>query len=139
RLQFEVDMATLYKFQVEHAAYDGFIKMVLRSYGGAFGHYVPIREADFAKRLGRPYLDVVKTLEHLHELGIISYIPQTDSPQLQFLRGRVDAQHLHIDAAYLIERKRTKTQQVNEVLRYVETNQCRSQQLLAYFDEAGSV
>lgn len=139
RLQFEVDMATLYKFQVEHAAYDGFIKMVLRSYGGAFGHYVPIREADFAKRLGRPYLDVVKTLEHLHELGIISYIPQTDSPQLQFLRGRVDAQHLHIDAAYLIERKRTKTEQVNEVLRYVETNQCRSQQLLAYFDEAGSV
>lgn len=138
RLQFDVDMPTLYKFQVEHVAYDGFIKLILRSYGGAFGHYVPVREADIAKRLGRPYIDVVKTLEHLHELGIISYIPQTDSPQLQFLRGRVDAQHLHVDAAYLAERKRTKTEQVNEVLGYLEARECRSKRLLAYFDEAGS-
>lgn len=138
RLQFEVDMATLYKFQVEHAVYDSFIKMVLRAYGGAFGYYVPIREGDFAQKLGRPYLDVVKTLEQLHELGIIHYIPQTDSPQLQFLRPRVDAKHLHVDAAYLADRKRTKTEQVNEVLRYVERQECRSKQLLAYFDEPAS-
>lgn len=138
RLQFEVDMATLYKFQVEHAAYDSFIKMVLRAYGGAFGYYVPIREGDFAQKLGRPYRDVVKTLEQLHEFGIIHYIPQTDSPQLQFLRPRVDAKHLHVDAAYLADRKRTKTEQVNEVLRYVERQECRSKQLLAYFDEPAS-
>src|SRR5690606_14585455 len=31
RLQFDVDMPTLYKFQVEHVAYDGFIKLILRS------------------------------------------------------------------------------------------------------------
>lgn len=138
RLQFEVDAATLYKFQVEHATYDVFIKMILRAYGGAFDHYIPIREADFAKKLGRPYLDVINTLKHLHEQGIIHYIPQTDSPKLHFLRARVDARHLHIDAAYLAERKKTKTEQVNEILAYLERDQCRSKQLLGYFDEPDS-
>lgn len=138
RLQFEVDMATLYKFQVEHAVYDSFIKMVLRAYGGAFDHYIPIREGEFAKKIGRPYMDVVNKLKHLHQQGIIHYIPQTDSPQLQFLRARVDAKHLHIDANYLSERKRTKTEQVNEMLRYLDRHQCRSIQLLSYFDELDS-
>ncbi len=138
RLQFEVDMPTLYKFQVEHAAYDSFIKMVLRAYGGAFGHYVPVREGDLAKKLSRPYLDVIKTLEHLHELGIISYLPQTDSPQLQYLRPRVDAKHLYVDSSYITDRKQTKTEQVNQVLAYVERRECRSRQLLAYFDEPSS-
>lgn len=139
RLRFEVDNQSLYKFQVEHANYDGFIKTILRAYGGAFDHYIPIREADFSQKLGRPYMDVVNTLRHLNEQGIIHYIPQTDSPQLHYLRARVDSKHLHIDSAHIAERKQTKTAQVNEMLGYLERNQCRSMQLLAYFDERNSV
>ena len=46
RLQFIVNGDDLYKFQVENSKFDGFIKSVLRLYGGAFDQFIAIKEAD---------------------------------------------------------------------------------------------
>src|SRR5690606_13972725 len=91
RLKIIVSPEDIYRFQIEHAAYDPFIKTLLRSYGGLYEQYVSIREYDLAKRSSFTYAQVIENLKKLEGLGLISYLPQTDKPQLQFIKPRVDS------------------------------------------------
>lgn len=125
----------LYHFQVEQPAYDQFIKILLRSYGGVFDQFVAIKETDLAKRLNMNRTEVVNILDKLHSLQVINYSQQTDKPQLTFLKPRVDSQHLLIDRRYLADRYQVHKTQVEAVIAYAENFKCRSQQLLNYFNE----
>ena len=125
----------LYRFQVEQPAYDHFIKILLRSYGGIYDQPVGIKESELAKRLGINRTEVVKTLGKLDSLQIIIYNEQTDKPHLIFIKPRVDTQHLLIDRRYHADRYQVHKTQVEAVLHYAESHKCRSQLLLNYFNE----
>jgi len=136
RVQITMGHEDLYRFQIEHQEYDFFLKTLLRSYGGIYDHYIPIKESDLAKRLNTGKEKVVSILQKLQDLEIISYRPQTDKPQLQFLKARVDTQHLIINRVFREERQRIHTHQVSSVIAYAQTSVCRNIQLLRYFNEA---
>lgn len=138
RVKLETSQQDLYRFQVENAAYDGFIKTILRSYGGAFDYFVPIREHELARRMGKSVKAITEMLEYLQKVGILTYLQQTDGPQLQFLRPRMDNNRLYVDSQYLRDRKATKQEQLDAVFRYLDVKNCRSMQLLAYFGEQNS-
>ncbi len=135
RVQIVVSTEELYRFQIEYSNYDAFIKILLRSYGGLFGQYAAISEADLAKRTGMGYTQIIQMLEKLQEFQLISYLKQTDKPQITFIKARVDTQNLYIDNKYLQQRKEITRQQVEAVIAYAEEHKCRSQLLLSYFDE----
>ncbi|KAF5279879.1 hypothetical protein FQR65_LT15176 [Abscondita terminalis] len=67
RFKFEIDYQELYKFQISNAKYDGLIKAILRSYGGAFDLYIHINEYEFAKKLKISYGTVVEMLKNLQK------------------------------------------------------------------------
>ncbi|SEK93186.1 RecQ family ATP-dependent DNA helicase [Parapedobacter koreensis] len=138
RVKFEANQQDLYRFQVENMAYDGFIKTVLRSYGGAFDYFIPIREYDLARKTGKSAATIIEMLRYLQKMEILTYLPQRDSPQLQFLRPRMDSSRLFIDNQYIRIRKETKREQLEAVFHYLEDGACRSIQLLAYFGEQKS-
>ncbi|MGY4384293.1 ATP-dependent DNA helicase RecQ [Pedobacter sp. UYP24] len=138
RVMFLVGHEDVYRFQIENAGYDKLIKAILRSYGGAFDVYVKIQESDIAKKTSMSFKDVVRHLNFFEEQGLLSYLPQTDQPQIQYLRARVDLLHLDIDTKYIELRKKVQADQIKAVLAYAANNECRSIQLLSYFDEAGS-
>ncbi|SEM15542.1 ATP-dependent DNA helicase RecQ [bacterium A37T11] len=135
RIKFDVGEPDLYRFQVANAAYDSFIKTILRASGGAFDHFIPIREPELARRAGKSFPDAVAMLEQLQKWGVLSYLKKTDKPQLQFLLPRSDTDHLHIDRQYIEERKQIKANQLKAVLEYLPADKCRSRKLLGYFDE----
>ena len=135
RIMFTASHEDVYRFQIENAAYDSLIKTIQRSYGGAFDGYVKIKESDLAKRLGLSFNDVVEHLNKLQQLEILSYLPQTDQPQLQFVLPRADQLHLDIDVKYIQLRQEILTNQIDAVLSYSTTSVCRSKQLLHYFGE----
>ena len=135
RVQVLLTHEDLYRFQVGQPAYDHFIKVLLRSYGGIFEQLVGIKESDLAKRVGISRTETVKILSKLHDLQIITYIQQTDKPHLNFIKPRVDSQHLYIDRKYHADRYQIHKSQVEAVLAYAENHKCRSQQLLNYFNE----
>ena len=138
RLKFEVDFQELYKFQVQSARYDPLIKAVLRTYGGVFDFYVPINEYEFAKKLHVSYETVVDMLTSLQQQEILSYLKSTDKPQLQFLQPRVDYKHLFVDTDFIQSQKQIKEEQIKAIYHYLDTKDCRSQALLAYFGELDS-
>ncbi|GGI26232.1 RecQ family ATP-dependent DNA helicase [Pedobacter mendelii] len=135
RLMFIVGHEDVYRFQIENKAYDGVIKTILRSYGGAFDGFVKLNEADLAKKLGISFKDVIALLNKLQSIEMLTYIQQTDQPQLQYVRPRIDMEHFDLDVKYLELRKEILLNQVNAVIAYTTTNKCRSIQLLNYFDE----
>ena len=135
RLQVIVDYEALYSFQLSNAAYEPLLKTLLRSYGGLYDQYVPIKEQDLAKRLQITASQVAQMLTKLNDMQLIAYEPKTDQAQVQFLRSRVDRAHLGIDYTFLAQRQAIYQKQVESVLHYVNKPICRSQQLLNYFDE----
>ncbi len=135
RMMFIASHEDIYRFQIENKAYDNIIKTILRSHGGAFDGFVNIKEADLAQRTGLSYKEIVALLNKLQSIELLTYIQQTDQPQLQYVRPRVDMDHFDLDVKYLELRKEILLKQVNAVIAYASTKICRSIQLLSYFDE----
>jgi ATP-dependent DNA helicase RecQ len=90
RIHFEVQRDDLYKFQVANEHFDGFIKLLLRSYTGLFSSYVAIDETLLAKRSGLKAHDIYAYLNRLKTLGIINYIPKKKNPVLIYTEERLD-------------------------------------------------
>ncbi|ADY50985.1 ATP-dependent DNA helicase, RecQ family [Pseudopedobacter saltans DSM 12145] len=135
RVQFLVGGEDLYKFQVENYKYDFFIKSLLRIYGGVFESFVAIKESEIAKRTSFSTTEVTAILRELNKLEVITYVEKTDQPLLTFMQPRYGLENLYIDAAYYKQRKEVYQAKMDAMFGYVERNECRSQQLLRYFDE----
>ncbi len=135
RAKIIVSAEDMYRFQIENEFYDGFLKILLRSYGGLFEQYVPIEEADLAKRTGHSKADVEVILKKLEEFGILSYLKQTDKPQVQYVKARVHSENLYIDYNYIKARKDIAATQISSVINYAEGDICRNRVLLLYFGD----
>lgn len=135
RFRFEISNELLYNFQIQNSAWDPFIKTLLRSYGGSFENYVRLREYDIARRSNLSVQQVIEGLKQLQELGILNYLQQTDQPQVTYLRPRLQNNELIVNKRYIEERKATYQKKMEAVFAYAEHKKCRSQMLLAYFDE----
>jgi ATP-dependent DNA helicase RecQ len=135
RFRFEVMNEELYNFQIQNPGWDAFVKTLLRSYAGAFDNYVRLREFDIAKRTHMNVQQVIDALNKLQEFGVLNYLPQTDKPQVTWIRARQIPDNLTINTQYIEERKATYRRKIEAVFAYAEHQRCRSQMLLSYFDE----
>ncbi len=135
RFRFEVQNEELYNFQIQNPGWDPFIKTLLRSYGGSFENYVRVREFDLARRTHMNVQQVIDGMKQLQEFRILSYYQQTDTPQVTWLKPRQQAKALYINKKAIDERKATYRRKMEAVFAYATHKKCRSQMLLAYFDE----
>lgn len=135
-LKIRVSKEALYDYQIRHPKFDLLLKTILRSYQGASNNYVHIRESQLAGFLHVSREEVVAALHLLHKDAIVEYLPQSDKPQLTFLRDRVDADDLTFDHELYRFRKERHWDRIQQAIRYAESTICRSKQLLAYFGES---
>lgn len=139
RIHFKMSRNDLYRFQVENAALDDFIKLLLRSYSGVFQDFVRIAESDIAVRSGLSEPDVIKCLRFLDKSKVLTYIPRKSQPKMVFLFDRIDEKDLIISPENYSERKKTAFSKLQSILKYVKTsNRCRSNMLLNYFSDTTS-
>jgi ATP-dependent DNA helicase RecQ len=136
RIMFNIDHNDLYTFQVENPAYDPFIKLLLRSYGGLFTDFSNISEKELARRANTTEDKIKLALINLQKRGLITYVPSTDKPQLLFISDRIDTKSLSLSDKNYGNRKKAALKRMQSVLDYIQaTNHCRSQLLLKYFGE----
>jgi ATP-dependent DNA helicase RecQ len=139
RIKFELNKAALYEFQVKNPKYDSFIKTILRSYAGLFENFTKINEFEIAKRLKTTKDKVTDGLHYLAKLEVISYIEQTNLPQLTFLTPRLESKSLYISKQHYHDRKEIAVKKMESVIYYAfSKHKCRSQILLSYFGEKES-
>ena len=137
KLLVRINHTELYKFQVANAALDGLVKAILRMYGGEIlTGYSAISESKLATFLSTSVNDVMRKLKHMHQMEVIDYDPQKDTPQLVFLTPRLDAAKLPIDKKKLNERYKVQAEKVEKMIHYTQhTHRCRTQLLQEYFGE----
>jgi ATP-dependent DNA helicase RecQ len=136
RIYFVVSRDDLYKFQVANASFDGFIKLILRSYTGLFTGYVNIDEELLGKRAGISQEMVYNFLKHLRKSKIIDYVPRNKTPYIFFSKERISTDRLKISKENYDHRKADYLARVQSVINYAtENTTCRSQLLLRYFGE----
>ncbi len=139
RIYFKVNRDDLYKFQVANAVFDGFIKLLLRSYTGLFNGYVRIDEPLMAKRAGIDGDTVYNFLKKLSQLNIIDYIPRKKTPFIVFTKQRLPISQLKITKENYDNRKKDYLGRIEAVINYASSqSKCRSQLLLEYFGEFDS-
>lgn len=135
RIRFIVNTEQLYAFQIANAHFDLFIKTLLRSYGGLFEDYVAIQDKDLIKRTGLHEDEFKRQLGLLQNYNIVDYSPGSQLPILTFLEERLQKKQQRFDKDYWKQRKQVLFDKVQGMSDYVEKNECRSKQILAYFDE----
>lgn len=137
KIHITVDNKRLYEIQLKNPDYDGFIKLLLRMYGGeVFTQFVIISETAIGQKHYASDAEVSKILQSLHNMGVLIYEKQKDKPQLTFLTPRYDANLLPINAIELAQKKNKDLQQIEAVVNYVSHDRrCRTQLLQSYFGE----
>lgn len=116
--------------------FDFLLRTILRMYTGLFSDYVFINESDIAKAMGLSNDEIYSMLLMLGRRGVVSYIPQSNVPQIKFLIRREDSRHIYISKKSYEERKDRLKKRLDEVVRYIENfSDCRSRMLLNYFGE----
>ncbi|MCE3279120.1 MAG: recombinase RecQ [Bacteroidetes bacterium] len=139
RIKLDMNREDLYKFQISNPKFDVFIKLLLRSYSGLFDSFVKINEFELAKKTNTTKDEIVKKLNYLQQIKVLTYAIQTELPQLTFLKPRVDAKDLSLSKENFSMLKKRAIERMESVLNYTEsTHKCRSQLLLSYFGENNS-
>ncbi|RLD54409.1 MAG: RecQ family ATP-dependent DNA helicase, partial [Bacteroidetes bacterium] len=139
KIMFIAQQKDLYKFQVENKKFDPFIKLLMRTYEGIFTNYVNIDE-EFIARKARSKTELVfDYLQKLNQLNVIKYIPKRKLPFIFYTEERLEEKNLRISKENYEIRKDNYLKRINSVLNYASShNKCRSQILLAYFDDKDS-
>ncbi len=126
----------IYGFQVNNPKYSELIKCMLRSLPGVMTDFVRINEETLAKKTGLTADKVVEQLKKLEEYNFLSYAPRNDKPQILFLSEFVDTRHFNLSKENYYDRKKDAESRVKAVIDFVNNDECRSVQLLRYFNEA---
>lgn len=126
----------LYDYQIKNPRFEPLIKTLLRSYGGLFENYVHVNEKDLVYKVKLGLDEIMNQLQLLNSFKIISYIPQSNLPKLNFVQSRVNPKEIEFDPENYEFLKQKHLQRIKSVIHYVnESNICRQVQLLTYFNE----
>ncbi len=136
RVHFVVSRDDLYKFQVANESFDGFIKLLLRSYTGMFTGFVAISEEALARKSALSRDTVYQFLVKLSSLNIIRYIPGKKSALVIFTEERLVRKGILISPENYLYVKEKYIQRLDKMTGYADTQtRCRSVILLEYFGE----
>jgi len=111
--------------------------VLLRTYGGIFEFQTKIDTLLLAKKSQVGEEQVHRTLEKLHNDGIISYETSTNDLELTFLVPREDDKTIHTFAKQLKKLQQLKKDKLSKILAYVSDDRtCRTNTILRYFGES---
>jgi len=124
-------------FEKQYPVLDPVLKGLLRSYEGIFDFPATVYESQLAKFLQADKEQLKKDLKKLNDLGVISYVPQKDKPQVTLLQNRMYTDSYAINTIDYLKRRKSFEQRVEAMVEYVhKTLGCRSQHIALYFSAA---
>jgi ATP-dependent DNA helicase RecQ len=136
RVHFIVSRDDLYKFQVANESFDGFIKLLLRSYTGMFSEFVPINEEALSRKSAASRDTIYQYLVKLSAFNIIRYIPGKKTALAIFTEERLERKALLISPDNYLHVKEKYEIRLNKMIEYADSDDhCRSVYLLNYFGE----
>jgi ATP-dependent DNA helicase RecQ len=133
---FSCDKQTLEEFQIQHPAYETIIKGLLRAYEGIFDYPTNIYETQLSAFIKLSPPNIKEQLIQLHQMGIIHYAIQKETPQIYLLQNRMYSDSFKIDLTHHFKRKAVFEERVKAMVDFVQnTTDCRSILIGNYFND----
>lgn len=123
----------LYDFQHTYPEHEPLLTTLLRTYEGIFDFPVFISESLLAKLMRKTEPEIRASLQQLTAYRVLSYVPQTDEPQIIFRKHRVAAGDLLMNLGLYQQRKEAFMARVDRMVAYIRSATCRSTFINAYF------
>ena len=115
--------------------FDSLVKALLRSYEGIFDFPANINETHLAKFSNQRREDIIQQMQQLMQLGIISYMPQKEKPQIILLQNRMYKDSIIINLENYLKRKKLFEERIAAIIAYaINHTECRSKQIAGYFN-----
>ncbi len=135
-VEFTSSKSDLEEFEMQHSKLEPTIKGLLRSYEGIFDFQCIVYEKILSDFIKMPHVELVTSLQELHQKGIIDYKPTSEKPQIFLLKNRMYNDDFFVDVNAMNIRKAEATKRTRAIENYV-TNAafCRSKIIGNYFGE----
>ncbi|MDQ2721091.1 MAG: RecQ family ATP-dependent DNA helicase [Bacteroidota bacterium] len=135
-IEFTVSKSDLELFEKNYPQYDEVIKGLLRFYEGIFDFPASINETQLSKFVSIKKDSLINSLNDIQRMGIITYTPQKEKPQIQFLQNRVNASDLIINEKNILKRKHAFEKRLEAMVDYTKNQMsCRSGIIANYFND----
>lgn len=136
-IRFLISNEELYRYQVNHPAYEKVIKFMLRNYPGIFDVSTKIREDEIARNCSLDRKKVNNQLLFLHKQRIVNYYPQNELPYISFLQERPKGDFFQMNSDELDFLRIRHKERIDSILAYLqlEENQCKAAFIQTYFGE----
>jgi len=125
----------LYEFQASHPELEPLLTTLLRTYSGIFDFPAFISEKLLAKLLRTDEAVIKNQLQRAASFAMIQYVPQTDDPQIVFLKQRVPVEEWSMNEAPYLKRKEIYIERVGAMIGYAKGTTCRSLYINQYFGD----
>ena len=134
-MKFTIGNLELYNFQLQHDKYSPLITLLSRNHSGIFESFKVINEGQICKLLKISKKDLVEQLSSMEKQGILEINWQTTLPTITFIRERLPDDYLNLSFEIYGERKENALEKLTKVQQFIESNTCRSIELLRYFGQ----
>ena len=135
KVLFLVDNVQLYNFQIQHEKYYPLTSLLTRSYSNIFDSFQNIHEHEISKRLSISLPEIEEYLKELEKYGIIEVTWRNTLPTVTFVKERLPDDYFSLSPSIYFDRRQNSIEKLNKMIDFVELNQCRSQQVIAYFGQ----
>ena len=135
RIKLNVDMNTLYNFQVQNETLRAISQYIIRKFPGVFDMYKRIDFKALSNTLKITESQINRQLDQLHKFGILDYIPASSLPTVTFLRERPPQDHFTLHPSIYSERKKKYKKQIQHIIELIDCTTCNSQYIITYFDQ----
>lgn len=132
---FRANKELLYEFYHAYPKYEALCTSLLRTYGGIFDYPAYISEMLLAKQMRLKEYEVQQMLREVAAFHIIEYNVANETPQIIWRKHRVPAEELTMNHRAYINRRENFTERVHNMLRFVQTKDCRSHFINQYFGD----
>ena len=134
-LQFIIPSKELIRYMSLHSETDDIITTILRTYPGIFELETLINIALISRKTGIAEKKILKTLLDLEKDKYITLHIQNNDSSITFNEVREDALTINRISKSLDTQNELKINQIKSVFNYITEPRCKSQIILAYFDE----
>ncbi len=131
-----IDHLQVYNFQIQHPNFQELLSLLSRMNNAIFENFQEIHEEEIGRKLKKTTKEIINSLDHLVRYGVIEIKWRTDLPMLTFLRERCTDRDFSLPNSIYQERKNQTEVRMNAMLNFIESKDCRSQVVLAYFGQS---
>ena len=134
RLTIIVNNKDLNDFQKNFHKLSRLINILTRSFPGVFNQYININESNLSKKINITESELINQFKLLEQYNIIDIRYKSVLPKIKFLHERFTEKSLNIQSNAYEKRKKIEAENLDSMIEYIQTKECRSKIINSYFN-----